>query len=160
MHFCIWCIFVCGHYEYALVCSCALLFVFLFRHFSSGNYYCTSSLVWVLLTRMSAPNCNGSSLFSPWGQSRAAMRSFSSPVGDHNTLVNVYRASVEYLEKTRMAKSKKTTEKHLKKWCRENFINYRSLKHACDIHRWFNLIFVWKIHMLISFVVCVICMYF
>eukprot|EP00268_Persea_americana_P030770 TRINITY_DN2982_c0_g1_i1.p1 TRINITY_DN2982_c0_g1~~TRINITY_DN2982_c0_g1_i1.p1 ORF type:complete len:723 (-),score=109.29 TRINITY_DN2982_c0_g1_i1:1846-4014(-) len=67
-------------------------------------------------------------------ESRAAMRSFSSPVGDHNTLVNVYRASVEYLEKTRMAKSKKTTEKHLKKWCRENFINYRSLKHACDIH--------------------------
>lgn len=107
---------------------------------------------------MPSLSCNGSLLFSSWGQSRAARKSFSSPEGDHITLVNVYRASVECLEKINMTKGKKTTEKRLNKWCRENFINNRSLKHARDIHRWSNLIFVWKLPMLICFV-CVICIH-
>lgn len=103
---------------------------------------------------MPSLSCNGSLLFSSWGQSRAARKSFSSPEGDHITLVNVYRASVECLEKINMTKGKKTTEKRLNKWCRENFINNRSLKHAHDIHRWSNLIFVWKLPMLILLCLC------
>ncbi|CAL9043823.1 pre-mRNA-splicing factor ATP-dependent RNA helicase DEAH10-like [Musa acuminata AAA Group] len=68
-------------------------------------------------------------------EARAARKSFSSPEGDHITLVNVYRASAECLEKSKTTNSKeKTMEKKLNKWCRENFINYRSLRHARDIH--------------------------
>ncbi|XP_077240864.1 RNA helicase family protein isoform X2 [Tasmannia lanceolata] len=69
-------------------------------------------------------------------EARAARKCFSSLEGDHITLVNVYRASVECLEKSRLANSKaKTTERSLSKWCKENFINNRSLRHARDIHR-------------------------
>ncbi|KAJ8505553.1 hypothetical protein OPV22_006439 [Ensete ventricosum] len=68
-------------------------------------------------------------------EARAARKSFSSPEGDHVTLVNVYRASAECLEKSKTTNRKeKTLEKKLNKWCRENFINYRSLRHARDIH--------------------------
>lgn len=68
-------------------------------------------------------------------QSRTAMRCFSSPEGDHLTLLNVYRASDEFLEKSKMGNSKEKAEKNLKKWCKENFINSRSLWHAREIHR-------------------------
>lgn len=50
--------------------------------------------------------------------------------------MNVYRASAECLEKSKAANSKeKTMEKSLNKWCRDNFINSRSLRHARDVHR-------------------------
>ncbi|OAY64295.1 ATP-dependent RNA helicase DHX8, partial [Ananas comosus] len=65
----------------------------------------------------------------------AAKKRFSSPEGDHIALVNVYRASAECLEKSKNAKMKeKAVEKALNKWCRENFINYRALRHARDVH--------------------------
>ncbi|KAM0952992.1 putative RNA helicase [Dioscorea sansibarensis] len=68
-------------------------------------------------------------------EARAARKSFSSPDGDHVTLVNVYHASAECLDKSKMVTSKdKTIEKNLKKWCIENFINSRSLRHARDVH--------------------------
>ncbi|KAJ0987450.1 hypothetical protein J5N97_005806 [Dioscorea zingiberensis] len=68
-------------------------------------------------------------------EARAARKSFSSPDGDHVTLVNVYRASAECLGKSRMVTTKdKTIERNLNKWCIENFINARSLKHARDIY--------------------------
>ncbi|KAF8399610.1 hypothetical protein HHK36_015479 [Tetracentron sinense] len=68
-------------------------------------------------------------------EARAARKCFSSPEGDHLTLINVYRASVECLEKSKRANSKdRTTERSLSKWCKENFINNRSLRHARDIH--------------------------
>lgn len=68
-------------------------------------------------------------------ESRSARKSFASPEGDHITLVNVFRASSECLEKTKIATGKvKSAEKQLRKWCRENFINSRSLRHAHDIH--------------------------
>ncbi|XP_074585587.1 pre-mRNA-splicing factor ATP-dependent RNA helicase DEAH10 [Curcuma longa] len=68
-------------------------------------------------------------------EARAARKSFSSPEGDHISMLNVYRASAESLEKNKIANAKeKTLEKKLNKWCRENFINYRSLRHARDIH--------------------------
>ncbi|XP_042409696.1 pre-mRNA-splicing factor ATP-dependent RNA helicase DEAH10-like [Zingiber officinale] len=68
-------------------------------------------------------------------EARAARKSFSSPEGDHITMLNVYRTSADSLEKNKIANVKeKTLEKKLNKWCRENFINYRSLRHARDIH--------------------------
>ncbi|KAI3467237.1 hypothetical protein Pfo_023900 [Paulownia fortunei] len=67
-------------------------------------------------------------------ESRTALRSFSSPEGDHMTLLNTYRASDEFLEKSKLVSSKEKAEKNLRKWCKENFINSRSLKHARDIH--------------------------
>ncbi|KAK3013500.1 hypothetical protein RJ639_010093 [Escallonia herrerae] len=65
--------------------------------------------------------------------SRAALRCFSSPEGDHLTLLNVYRSCAEFLEKSKML-NKEKAEKNLRKWCKENFINSRSLRHARDIH--------------------------
>ncbi|XP_020090544.1 pre-mRNA-splicing factor ATP-dependent RNA helicase DEAH10-like isoform X1 [Ananas comosus] len=68
-------------------------------------------------------------------EANAAKKRFSSPEGDHIALVNVYRASAECLEKSKNAKMKeKAVEKALNKWCRENFINYRALRHARDVH--------------------------
>ncbi|KAK4484045.1 hypothetical protein RD792_011260 [Penstemon davidsonii] len=67
-------------------------------------------------------------------ESRTALKSFSSTDGDHLTLLNVYRASEEFLEKSKQVNSKEKTENNLRKWCKENFINSRSLKHARDIH--------------------------
>ncbi|PKA47082.1 putative pre-mRNA-splicing factor ATP-dependent RNA helicase [Apostasia shenzhenica] len=67
-------------------------------------------------------------------EARSAWKRFSSPEGDHIVLVSVFRAAAECLEKVRSASTKeKTIEKNLNKWCRENFINNRSLKHALDV---------------------------
>ena len=74
-------------------------------------------------------------IFSIVGQARTAMKCFSSPEGDHITLINVYRASDEFVEKIKQGNDKEKTEKKLRKWCKENFINSRSLRHARDIHR-------------------------
>ncbi|KAI3499236.1 hypothetical protein L1887_35029 [Cichorium endivia] len=67
-------------------------------------------------------------------ESRTVIKSFSSPDGDHLTLLNVYRASVEFLEKNKTENGKEKAEKNLRKWCKDNFINSRSLKHARDIY--------------------------
>ena len=68
------------------------------------------------------------------GQARTAKKCFASHEGDHLTLINVYRASNELLEK-KSEVGKEKREKILRKWCKENFINSRSLRHARDIHR-------------------------
>lgn len=68
-------------------------------------------------------------------ESRTAMKCFSSPEGDHVTLINVYRASNDFLEKRSMEMSMAKCEKVYRKWCKENFVNSRSLRHARDIHR-------------------------
>ncbi|KAF5443435.1 hypothetical protein F2P56_035990 [Juglans regia] len=67
-------------------------------------------------------------------EARTAMRRFSSPEGDHLSLVNVYHASDELLDKRMVGLSKEKKDKILSKWCKENFINSRSLRHARDIH--------------------------
>ncbi|KAL0908446.1 hypothetical protein M5K25_022941 [Dendrobium thyrsiflorum] len=68
-------------------------------------------------------------------KARSAWKKFSSPDGDHLTLVTVFRAAVEYREKIRAATNKeKAIDKSLSRWCRDNFINNRSLKHALDVH--------------------------
>ncbi|RYR25267.1 hypothetical protein Ahy_B02g058943 isoform B [Arachis hypogaea] len=55
-------------------------------------------------------------------EARTAIKCFSSPEGDHITLINVYRASNDFLERRsiEMGKAKKVV---------------RSLRHARDIHR-------------------------
>ena len=70
------------------------------------------------------------------------MKSFSSPEGDHITLINVYRASKEFLEKKNPGVGKDKVDKITRKWCKENFINGRSLRHARDIHGLVVQIFV------------------
>ncbi|XVE74352.1 hypothetical protein DITRI_Ditri12bG0010500 [Diplodiscus trichospermus] len=66
-------------------------------------------------------------------EARTAKKCFSIPEGDHLTLINVFRASNELLEK-KSEVGKEKHEKILRKWCKENFINSRSLRHARDIH--------------------------
>lgn len=68
-------------------------------------------------------------------EARTAAKCFSSLEGDHLTLVNVYRACDELFEKSKIGNSKEKAEKSLRKWCKENFINSRSIRHARDIHR-------------------------
>ncbi|WJX83086.1 RNA helicase [Trifolium repens] len=68
-------------------------------------------------------------------EARAAAKCFASPEGDHITLINVYRAAADFLEKRTMEMNRTKSEKVLGKWCNENFINSRSLRHARDIHR-------------------------
>ena len=72
-----------------------------------------------------------------YGQARTAAKSFASPEGDHITLINVYRAATDLLEKRTIETNKTKNEKDFRKWCKENFINSRSLRHARDIHRLF-----------------------
>ncbi|KAK1553221.1 hypothetical protein Q3G72_035119 [Acer saccharum] len=67
-------------------------------------------------------------------EARTAMKCFASPEGDHLTLINVYRTSDEFLEKRKMEITKEKNEKLLRKWCKENFINSRSLRQARDVH--------------------------
>nr|GLL24789.1 pre-mRNA-splicing factor ATP-dependent RNA helicase DEAH10-like isoform X2 [Ipomoea trifida] len=69
-----------------------------------------------------------------FGQSRNALKSFASLEGDHLTLLNVYRASNEFFEKSKITNGELKAEKNLRKWCKDNFINSRSLRHARDIH--------------------------
>ncbi|CAL5354367.1 unnamed protein product [Camellia sinensis] len=68
-------------------------------------------------------------------KARTAAKCFSSLEGDHPTLIAVYRAFDEFLEKSNLGNSREKTEKNLRKWCKENFINSRALRHARDIHR-------------------------
>ncbi|XP_010551371.1 PREDICTED: pre-mRNA-splicing factor ATP-dependent RNA helicase DEAH10 [Tarenaya hassleriana] len=69
-------------------------------------------------------------------EARTAMKHFTNIEGDHLTYVNVYRESNELLEKRKKADSGVTkTDKVLKKWCKENFVNNRSLNHARDVFR-------------------------
>ncbi|XP_055812110.1 pre-mRNA-splicing factor ATP-dependent RNA helicase DEAH10 [Solanum dulcamara] len=67
-------------------------------------------------------------------ESRNALKSFASPEGDHLTLLNVYRTADEFFQKNKMVNSEEKAEKNLRKWCKDNYINSRSLKHARDIH--------------------------
>ncbi|CAI0390746.1 unnamed protein product [Linum tenue] len=75
-------------------------------------------------------------------ESRTAAKCFASPDGDHITLINVYRAAEDLLEKRKWVPHternekifKAKSEKIFKRWCKENFINGRSVRHARDIH--------------------------
>ncbi|KAK4773894.1 hypothetical protein SAY87_028913 [Trapa incisa] len=63
------------------------------------------------------------------------MKCFASPEGDHITLINVFRVANEFLEKRRTVTNKERDEKIMRKWCKQNFVNSHSLRHAHDIYR-------------------------
>ncbi|CAL5399614.1 unnamed protein product [Camellia sinensis] len=66
---------------------------------------------------------------------QTATKCFSSLEGDHLILINIYWAFDEFLEKSKIGINKEKAEKSLRKWCKENFINSLSLRHAREIHR-------------------------
>uniref|UniRef100_A0A0D6QVP3 RNA helicase n=1 Tax=Araucaria cunninghamii TaxID=56994 RepID=A0A0D6QVP3_ARACU len=73
-------------------------------------------------------------------EARAARQRFCSPDGDHITFVNIYRACVEEVWKNKdnnaAGKYKDSTlDKNIQKWCKSNFVNSRSFRHAMNIHR-------------------------
>lgn len=63
---------------------------------------------------------------------RSVNKCFESPDGDHLTLVNVYRAANEILEKSPGHKTEKSY-KIFRKWCKKHYIDSHSLRHAHDI---------------------------
>lgn len=72
-------------------------------------------------------------------EARAARQRFCSPDGDHITLVNAYKACLEELQKNKSAITSdfklSTLDKRIQKWCKSNFVNGRSFRHAVNIHR-------------------------
>ncbi|KAK9676052.1 hypothetical protein RND81_11G050600 [Saponaria officinalis] len=62
------------------------------------------------------------------------IKHFASPQGDHITLINVYRSCDEFLNKANVDISKEKSLKNLRKWCKDNFVNARSLRHTRDVH--------------------------
>lgn len=71
--------------------------------------------------------------FSCW-QARTARKRFESPEGDHLTLVNVYRASDQFLD-NRSGLSTENHEENFRKWCKKYFIDSCSMRRAREIHR-------------------------
>ncbi|KAI5080413.1 hypothetical protein GOP47_0003596 [Adiantum capillus-veneris] len=65
-------------------------------------------------------------------EAKAAKQRFLCADGDHITLVNVLRAYVSEVEKTGNGR---VPGKGNLRWCKENFINGRSLRRALDIYR-------------------------
>ncbi|KAK9668204.1 hypothetical protein RND81_13G041200 [Saponaria officinalis] len=67
-------------------------------------------------------------------EAKNVIKHFASPEGDHITLINVYRSCDEFLNKANVNISKEKSLKNLRKWCKDNFVNARSLRHARDVH--------------------------
>ncbi|CAF2137149.1 BnaA02g07640D [Brassica napus] len=65
-------------------------------------------------------------------EARTSRNHFASVEGDHLTYLGVYRESNEFLE---AENSEAEVDEILRKWCKDNFVNSRSLKHARDIYR-------------------------
>nr|VDC61871.1 unnamed protein product [Brassica rapa] len=68
-------------------------------------------------------------------EARTSRNHFASIEGDHLTYLSVYRESNEFLEKRKTESSEAKIDKIMKKWCKDNFVNNRSLKHARDTYR-------------------------
>ncbi|KAH9312164.1 hypothetical protein KI387_027199, partial [Taxus chinensis] len=72
-------------------------------------------------------------------EAKAARQRFCSPEGDHITLVNIYRACLEEVQKRKDTNAieykDSALNKNIQKWCVSNFVNGRSFKHAISIHR-------------------------
>ena len=67
-------------------------------------------------------------------QARTSRNHFASVEGDHLTYLGVYRESNEFLEAENSEEAE--VDQTLRKWCKDNFVNSRSLKHARDIYRY------------------------
>ncbi|ESQ34269.1 hypothetical protein EUTSA_v10006970mg [Eutrema salsugineum] len=68
-------------------------------------------------------------------EARTSRNHFASIEGDHLTYLSVYRELDEFLEKKKSAGGANKIDKSMKKWCINNFVNNRSLKHARDTYR-------------------------
>ncbi|KAG2320448.1 hypothetical protein Bca4012_056511 [Brassica carinata] len=68
-------------------------------------------------------------------EARTSKNHFASVEGDHLTYLSVYRESNEFLEKRKTENSEAKVDKIMGKWCKDNFVNSRSLKHARDTYR-------------------------
>ncbi|CAF1892170.1 hypothetical protein HID58_045999 [Brassica napus] len=66
-------------------------------------------------------------------EARTSRNHFASVEGDHLTYLGVYRESNEFLEAENSEEAE--VDQTLRKWCKDNFVNSRSLKHARDIYR-------------------------
>ncbi|CAH2033893.1 unnamed protein product [Thlaspi arvense] len=81
---------------------------------------------------------NGESIFYDPREKREEARTsrhhFASVEGDHLTYVSVYRECDEFLKKRREAGGGNKTDKTMKKWCKDNFVNHRSLNNARDTY--------------------------
>ncbi|KAL0824236.1 hypothetical protein YC2023_014958 [Brassica napus] len=66
-------------------------------------------------------------------EARTSRNHFASVEGDHLTYLGVYRESNEFLEAENSEEAE--VDQILRKWCKDNFVNSRSLKHARDIYR-------------------------
>ncbi|KAK9944513.1 hypothetical protein M0R45_010077 [Rubus argutus] len=78
----------------------------------------------------------GSMFFTPrekLDEARTARKRFENPEGDHLTLINVYRASDQFLE-NRSGLSRENHEEKFQKWCKKYFIDSCSLRRAREIH--------------------------
>lgn len=68
-------------------------------------------------------------------EARTSRNHFTSVEGDHLTYLSVYRELNEFLEKRKEENSEAKVDKIMRKWCKDNFVNSRSLKHARDTYR-------------------------
>ncbi|KAH9627003.1 hypothetical protein KSS87_020654 [Heliosperma pusillum] len=67
-------------------------------------------------------------------EAKNVIKHFASSEGDHITFINVYRSCDDFLNKANVGSSKEKSLKNLRKWCKDNFVNARSLRHARDVH--------------------------
>ncbi|XP_074263483.1 pre-mRNA-splicing factor ATP-dependent RNA helicase DEAH10 [Silene latifolia] len=67
-------------------------------------------------------------------EAKNVIKHFASPEGDHITFINVYRSCDDFMNKANVGISKEKSLKNLRKWCKDNFVNARSLRHARDVH--------------------------
>lgn len=89
-----------------------------------------------------------SRFYSLFRQARTSKNHFASIEGDHLTYVSVYRESDEFLEKRRKESGENKVDKIMKKWCIDNFVNHRSLKHARDTYRFCHRLLLRFVHMI------------
>ncbi|KAL0729033.1 hypothetical protein Bca4012_025126 [Brassica carinata] len=70
-------------------------------------------------------------------EARTSRNHFASVEGDHLTYLSVYRESNEFfLEKIKAENSKAEVDKKImREWCKDNFVNSSSLKHARHTYR-------------------------
>ncbi|KAJ4911098.1 RNA helicase family protein [Raphanus sativus] len=69
-------------------------------------------------------------------EARTSRNHFASVEGDHLTYLSVYRESNEFfLEQIKAENSKAEVDKIMRDWCKDNFVNSSSLKHARHIYR-------------------------
>ncbi|KAG2310866.1 hypothetical protein Bca52824_022423 [Brassica carinata] len=68
-------------------------------------------------------------------EARTSRNHFASVEGDHLTYLSVYRESNEFFEQIKAENSEAEVDKIMREWCKVNFVNSSSLKHARHTYR-------------------------